>query len=188
MNSLMSILMSASSEPKRNSASAFDSSVFPTPVGPRKMKEPIGRLGSLRPARARRTARLMIWVASSCPTTRLCSASSMCSRRSDSSCAMRVTGMPVHIADDRDVRRRLALPLLARVLEVLLGRCLLVAQPRRGLVVLLVDRGVLLLGDPVDLVLRLADLLGWRGELEADAAGGLVDEVDRLVRQVAVGD
>jgi hypothetical protein len=32
------------------------SSVLPTPVGPRNRNEPIGRLGSLRPARARRTA------------------------------------------------------------------------------------------------------------------------------------
>ena len=56
MNSLMSILMSASSLPNMNSASALASSVLPTPVGPRKMNEPIGRLGSLRPARARRTA------------------------------------------------------------------------------------------------------------------------------------
>ena len=30
------------------------SSVFPTPVGPRKMNEPMGRFGSLSPARARR--------------------------------------------------------------------------------------------------------------------------------------
>ena len=39
-----------------NSASALASSVLPTPVGPRKMNEPIGRLGSFSPARARRTA------------------------------------------------------------------------------------------------------------------------------------
>ena len=37
-------------------ASALVSSVLPTPVGPRNMNEPIGRLGSCRPARARRTA------------------------------------------------------------------------------------------------------------------------------------
>ena len=49
MNSLMSILMSASSLPNMNSASALASSVFPTPVGPRKMNEPIGRFGILEP-------------------------------------------------------------------------------------------------------------------------------------------
>ena len=46
----------AASSSKRNSASARASSVLPTPVGPRKMKEPMGRLGSCRPARERRTA------------------------------------------------------------------------------------------------------------------------------------
>ena len=34
----------------------WHSSVLPTPVGPRKMNEPMGRLGSCRPARARRSA------------------------------------------------------------------------------------------------------------------------------------
>ncbi len=98
MNSLMSILMSVSSEPNMNSASAFASSVFPTPVGPRKMNEPMGRLGSLRPARARRTARETVSIASSWPIIRWWRTSSILSSRSDSSWAMRVTGMPVHIA------------------------------------------------------------------------------------------
>ena len=35
---------------KRASASVFASSVLPTPVGPRKRKEPIGFVGSLIPA------------------------------------------------------------------------------------------------------------------------------------------
>jgi hypothetical protein len=98
MNSLMSILMSASSLPNMNSASARASSVFPTPVGPRKMNEPIGRFGSLSPARARRTALETMPIASSWPMTRPWRASSMWSSRSDSSWAIRVTGMPVHIA------------------------------------------------------------------------------------------
>src|SRR5439155_1279390 len=92
MNSLMSILMSASSLPNMNSASAFASSVFPTPVGPRKMNDPIGRLGSFRPARARRTALEMISIASCWPMTRWWIDSSMWSSRSDSSWAIRVTG------------------------------------------------------------------------------------------------
>ena len=71
MNSLMSILMSASSLPNMNSASALASSVLPTPVGPRKMNEPIGRFGSLSPARARRTALETISIASCWPMTRL---------------------------------------------------------------------------------------------------------------------
>src|SRR5436305_788686 len=39
----MSKRISASSSSNRNSASAFASSVFPTPVGPRKMKLQLGR-------------------------------------------------------------------------------------------------------------------------------------------------
>ncbi len=52
----MSIRTMARSSSNRNSASALASSVLPTPVGPRKRKEPVGRLGSATPARARRTA------------------------------------------------------------------------------------------------------------------------------------
>src|SRR6516165_3831505 len=53
MYSDMSIWIIASSSPKRNSASVRASSVFPTPEGPRKMNEPVGRFGSLIPARSR---------------------------------------------------------------------------------------------------------------------------------------
>ena len=57
MYSDMSKRMSEWSLPNRKFASARASSVFPTPVGPRKMKLPTGRLGFLRPARERRMAR-----------------------------------------------------------------------------------------------------------------------------------
>src|SRR5262249_29515620 len=50
----MSSLTVACSSSNMNSASARASSVLPTPVGPRKTKEPIGRFGSCRPVRARR--------------------------------------------------------------------------------------------------------------------------------------
>src|SRR2546425_638867 len=56
MYSDMSMRIIARSSSNRNSASARASSVLPTPVGPRNRNEPIGRLGSLRPERARRTA------------------------------------------------------------------------------------------------------------------------------------
>src|ERR671928_165401 len=46
MYSLMSTRISACSSAKRNFASARASSVLPTPVGPEKTKEPIGRRGS----------------------------------------------------------------------------------------------------------------------------------------------
>src|SRR5207244_170947 len=52
MYSDMSSRTMARSSSNRNSASARAVSVFPTPVGPRKMNEPVGRFGSCRPARA----------------------------------------------------------------------------------------------------------------------------------------
>src|SRR6476659_6552784 len=51
MYSDMSMRTIDCSSSNRNSARARAVSVFPTPVGPRKMNEPIGRLGSCRPAR-----------------------------------------------------------------------------------------------------------------------------------------
>ncbi len=56
MYSDMSMRTIAVSSSNRKAASALVSSVLPTPVGPRNMNEPIGRLGSCSPARARRTA------------------------------------------------------------------------------------------------------------------------------------
>ena len=46
-------------------------SVLPTPVGPRKRNDPIGRLGSFNPTRPLRTALATADTASSCPITRL---------------------------------------------------------------------------------------------------------------------
>ena len=85
----------ACSSSKRNSASARASSVLPTPVGPRKMKLPIGRLGSFRPERARITASATAVTASSWPMTRWCSSSSRCSSFCISPSSSLVTGMPV---------------------------------------------------------------------------------------------
>ena len=77
MYSDMSSWMRWLSSPKRNSASVLASSVLPTPDGPRKMNEPLGRLGSLRPARVRRMAWETALMASSWLMTRLCSSSSI---------------------------------------------------------------------------------------------------------------
>ena len=87
--------MSDSGSPNMNSAIALESRVLPTPEGPTKMKEPIGRRGSLRPERERRTALAMALIASSCDTTVLWSSSSSLSRRSDSAFSRRVSGTPV---------------------------------------------------------------------------------------------
>src|SRR3954454_4127993 len=66
----MSIRTMLSSESNSASASALASSVFPTPVGPRKMNEPVGRFGSFTPDRARMIASATCCTASSSPTPR----------------------------------------------------------------------------------------------------------------------
>ena len=90
----------ARSSSNMNSASARASSVLPTPVGPRNTNEPIGRFGSCRPERARRSAFATAETASSCPTTRSCSRSSMWISFSVSPSSSRETGMPVQRRDD----------------------------------------------------------------------------------------
>ena len=76
-------------------ATALASSVFPTPVGPKNRKEPIGRSGSWMPARERIIASATFRTASSWPITLWCSVLSRCSNFSRSPSIRRVTGMPV---------------------------------------------------------------------------------------------
>ncbi len=97
MNSDMSMRTIASSVSNRNSASAFDNSVLPTPVGPRNRNEPLGRFGSESPARERRIASDTALTASSWPTTRFDSDSSIRSNFSRSPSSIFDTGMPVHL-------------------------------------------------------------------------------------------
>src|SRR6478752_6066328 len=97
MYSDMSIRIIASSSPNRNSASVRASSVLPTPDGPRKMNEPVGRLGSFSPARERRIAFEMTSIAGCWPITRLCSSSSIRISFCVSASVSLNTGMPVHI-------------------------------------------------------------------------------------------
>ena len=59
------------------------------------MNEPMGRFGSRKPTRLRRTARDTAETASSCPTTRFLSSSSILRSFCDSSAASFTTGMPV---------------------------------------------------------------------------------------------
>ena len=61
--------MSESSVSKRLRARTLASWVFPTPVGPRNRKVPIGFPGSLSPARLRMMALVTLSMASSCPIT-----------------------------------------------------------------------------------------------------------------------
>ena len=88
----------APSSSNKNSANARLSSVLPTPVGPRKIKEPIGRFSSCNPARARRTALLTATMASRWPITRSPRRSSICTSFSFSPSRNRDTGMPVQLA------------------------------------------------------------------------------------------
>ena len=97
MYSDMSIRTMACSSSNKNSARARASSVFPTPVGPMKMNEPIGRFGSLSPARERRTALETATTASSWPMTRSLRLSSIRTSFWISDSIIRVTGTPVHL-------------------------------------------------------------------------------------------
>ena len=98
MYSLMSMRIIAFSSSNRNSASARAVSVLPTPVGPRKMNEPMGRFGSCNPLRERRTALDTALMASFWPMTRCSSRSSILTSFSRSPSSIRDTGMCVHAA------------------------------------------------------------------------------------------
>ena len=94
----------------------------------------------------------------------------------------------VLVGDDRRLLRLVLVPLRAELLDRLLALGLLVPQPSRGLVVLAGDRLVLLAGDLLQGELRLLDRRGSRGGSQSHPRAGLVDQVDRLVGQGAVGD
>ena len=98
MYSDMSMRIMACSESNMNSASARASSVLPTPVGPMNRNVPIGRFGSCRPARERRSALDTASTASAWPMTRSCRRSSMWISFSTSPSISLETGMPVHLA------------------------------------------------------------------------------------------
>ncbi len=85
----------ADSSLNKVSARALAVSVLPTPVGPRKTKEAIGRSSSLKPARERRIALAAASSAAPCPTTRLPSSASKYVSLSISEPTKRVTGIPV---------------------------------------------------------------------------------------------
>ncbi len=82
----------------RNSANDFANSVLPTPVVPKNINEPIGRLGSCKPARLLRTASAIASMASFWPATRLPNSSSNFNNFSRSLCSILATGIPVHLA------------------------------------------------------------------------------------------
>ena len=85
----------ACSLPNTASASALESSVFPTPVGPRNRKEPIGLAGSFKPTLPLFTARATVETASSWPITRFFRTFSRFARRLDSPSVSLCTGILV---------------------------------------------------------------------------------------------
>ena len=179
------------SSPNMAAASALHSSVFPTPVGPTKIKEPMGRLGSLSPARARRIAFATAETASSWPMTRLCSSSSRWRRRALSSSVSLTTGIPVQPAT---IRATSSEPMVAwhsprffshsarSLLDLLLDALDLVEYLLRAHEIVAADRLRLFRRQALDLVFLLLDVRGAVIAVQAGAARRLVDQVDRLVR------
>ena len=98
LNSLMLMTVMFDSSPKSSSASASAVSVLPTPLVPASRNTPVGRLGSVSPARDVRIRSAITANACDWPTTR--SSSLFCSSSTPriSSDTMRPTGMPVHPA------------------------------------------------------------------------------------------
>ena len=183
-----------SSSPNSASASARASSVLPTPVGPRNRKLPTGRSGSASPARERRTASATTLTASSWPTTRSCRCPSRRSSRSRSSSVSWLTGMPVA----RDTTSAMSATVTSGTAGVAAGR-------RRSISLLQLAGSRRAAPTPARTARRrppgpcpgAAAPAGAPGRA-ASAPGvfdpqphpraGLVDQVDRLVRQEPVGD
>ena len=116
---------------------------------------------------------------------------------SDSFSSSFASGMPVQretmnsMSSSLDRLRPLALVLLPLALELFLAAAkdlFLLAQRGRLLELLRLEVHVLLADDPLQLLLDLLQLGRRRQRHEAGARRGLVDHVDRLVGELAVGD
>src|SRR5262249_52596107 len=94
----------------------------------------------------------------------------------------------LRLADDDLAGVGLDVELLADELQVLARRDLLLAIELRLLEVLLTDRALHLLDGDADALVDLAELLAVARLAQLGAGAGLVDEVDGLVGQEAVGD
>ena len=103
---------------------------MPTPEGPRKMNEPIGRRGSLRPERGRRIARATALTASSWLTTVLCSSSSSCEQALGFLLLERVSGTPVIFETTSAMTSSSTVPIVSFMLlaPLLLDLVLLLAE------------------------------------------------------------
>ena len=197
MYSDMSTWMSASSSPKRNSASVRASSVLPD-AGRAEEDERAGRALRVLDARARAPDRLRdrddrLVLADDALVELVLHADEPLrlglGELEDGDA--RPHGDDVGdlvLADLRLLLVGLVAPLLLELLLLLRELALLVAKLRGLLELLRLDRGFLVGADLVDLLLELAVARRRRHRRDADARAGLVDEVDRLVGEVAVLD
>ena len=85
-------------------------------------------------------------------------------------------------------RRVVEVILVAQGAQVLALLAFLVGVEARLLELMIRDGRVHAVHDELDALLHLGDLLGQRGLAQLDARAGLVDQVDGLVGQEAVGD
>ena len=197
MYSDMSIWMSASASPNMNSARVRARKVFPTPVGPRKTKEPIGRLGSLRSARERRSALLIAMTASSCPMT--LPLSSLSIARSFCGLLLLHPGQrnarplrdDVHdlvLGDEHLLLFLVDAPFGENRSRLVFGLFLAVAQRGRLLEILSLDGGFLVDADLLDLRLDILHVRRPRHGGDARTRAGFIHHIDGLVGQETAGE
>ena len=197
MYSDMSKRISAWSLPNRKLASARASSVLPTPVGPEEHEAADRTVRVLQPgARAADGARerrdRLLLADDALVQLRLhpqqLVAFVLVDRRQRHAGPLRDDLVDLRLADDDLARARLDVELLADELQVLARRHFLLAVELRLLEVLLRDRALHLLDGDADALVDLAELLAVAGLAQLGARAGLVDEVDGLVGQEAIGD
>ena len=196
MNSDMSILTMASSVPNMNSASARTSSVLPTPVGPEEDERAI-RAARITQASTRASDRL-----GDRDNRFVLTLDAFAQRFFHLEQAGGFLFGDLHDrdarphrhhlgdvlgGDDRLVLALLGLPALLEVLELGAQLRFAVAILGRQLVLLGGDGRLFLVLNALERAHHFLERRRRRGALHAHAAGGLVDQVDRLVGHEAVG-
>src|SRR6516164_1432276 len=197
MYSLMSSWISESSTPNRKSASVLDSSVLPTPDVPAKMNEPPGPLGVLQPGPGAPDGlreRLDGHVLPDHPPVEFVLHAQQPLRfllgelehRDARGGGQDLSDqLLIHLSDGVHAA---GLPLLLP--GVLLADQLILGLAQRGglLEVLGVDGRLLLPPHAGDLLIELAQVRRCRHAADPHPRPGLIDQVDRLVRQEPVAD
>src|SRR5262249_32532684 len=174
MNSNISKRISDFSLPKRKCARVRATSVLPTPVGPRKRNEPMGRWGDFRPARERRMERARALIALSWEITRLCSSSSTRSSFCVSSSLIAVTRPPAHPSFDvtarHDAGRRFVQVIfLAQGAQVLALLALFIGIEARFFELVVRNRVLHPVNDKLDTLLDFGNLVRQRSLAQLDA-------------------